>query len=237
MAGKLLLCLIFTAYTCSFGQSDSTRVQLLKISPLHVFDLDNGLSFSWEKTLRHRAALNLEAGYGNSSMNLWAAMANEGRSYDRFSGFSLLRTRLEWRKYLKNSGEPVPEGGYFGYELLGKYIFSEKEFTIGRDPIGNQPQYFEQTEGKVKKWVGGFHVKLGKQWLISDLANKNSWYADVFGGLGFRCILNTFSYPNQRTADLVSGQDAYSFGTIFRRKEYLIPVVSGSFGLRIGRKI
>ncbi len=233
---KLFFTYLFCLSIFAFGQNDSLQVNLLKVSPLHLFDLDNGLSFSWERTLRNRTSFNLEAGYGNSSLNLWTSLFNEGQDYERFANYNLLRTRLEWRGYFKNSKETAPEGSYYGYELLGKYVFSSKEFTVGRDPIGGQPQYFQKVNGKVKKWVSGFHVKLGKQWLISDLSSDKQWFADVFGGIGFRMVLNTFDYRGKEPSDIVSVRNSFSFGTIFRRQDQIIPVVSGSFGLRIGRK-
>lgn len=219
----------------AFAQEDTASFQVIKVSPLHIFDLDNGLSFAFENSKNGIKSFQLEAGYGHSNANLWLAI-EDFVDYEQFGGYQLIRVRTEWRKYFKKSGQFPPEGAYYAFDFLGKYVFKKEEFSVGRELIAGRPQYFEKVEGKIKKSVGGFHFKIGRQIsLRSGYSAQSDWYLDLFGGLGFRVVYNSFSYPLKQAGDQINTFDVRSLGTIITRKNQAVPVVSGAFGLKIGK--
>ncbi|MGR3809119.1 hypothetical protein [Jiulongibacter sp. NS-SX5] len=207
------------------------------MSPLHLFDLDNGFSLAYEVSNNGHDAFQIEAGYGHSNANLWLGM-EDFLYLDEYRGFHIFRVRVEWKKYFKKENRIPPNGGYYAFDILGKYVFKNSSIDIGREPIARQPQYFEKVGGKIRKQVGGAHFKIGKQMPIgSGYEEVKLWYLDVFCGLGFRLIHNSISYENPRSDDQVNFYDLKSFGTVITQRDRVIPVISGTLGLKIGKRL
>jgi hypothetical protein len=232
---KVVFFLLVVLAQFTFAQQDTTFFKLLKVSPLHVFDLDNGISLAFENSKDGIRSFQLEAGYGHSDANLWLTM-DDFADYEQFGGYQLFRVRAEWRKYFKKPDTKPPGGLYYAFDFLGKHVFKNEDLEVGRQPIAGQPQYFEKVEGKVKKTVGGFHFKIGNQIpLNSGYSDKTDWYLDLFAGLGFRVVYNSFTYPFEEASDQINTFNVRSLGTIITRKDRPVPVVSGAFGLKIGK--
>lgn len=215
----------------SLAQKDSSEVRLFKISPLHLFDLDNGLSFAFEKQYSEKKSWQVEAGYGHSSANFWIALSEDFNGNTDFKGFNNFRLRGELRKYLAGNKNTMPEGSYYAFELMSKYVFKNSDIEIGRDPIGGVAQYFERVNGRISKIVVGSHFKLGKQFYFDD---SQLWLIDVFAGIGFRVVANSFAYDSKKALDIPAFGQRTSIGTIIDANR-TAPIVSGTFGLKFSR--
>lgn len=226
----ILLCLMAKL---GFGQVDSLRTKLFKISPLHLFDLDNGLSFGFEKIYKERKSWQVEAGYGNSNANFWIALNENVNSSRDFKNFNNFRFRVEHRTYFRRNKNNAPLGTYYAFELMNKLVYRNSEILIGRNPIAGVPNYNELVNGKSQKLVFGFHPKIGKQFLLSpgQEGMENSWFFDVFAGIGFRVVSNSFIYENKQSDDQIPFAQQTSIGTIIGFNE-TAPIISGTFGMK-----
>lgn len=228
---RLLLFITLVSTSASFAQADSAAVSLFKISPLHLFDLDNGLSFGYEKQYAESKSWQIEAGYGHSSANFWIALGEDFNGRSDFQGFNNFRLRTELRKYFKKNETQFPAGNYYAFEVMSKYVFKNTEIDIGRDPIGGQAQYFERVNGRISKLVVGSHFKLGRQFFFDD---SKVWMLDVFAGIGFRVVSNSFQYESKKETDVPAFGQRMSIGTIIDVNR-TSPIISGTFGLKFSR--
>lgn len=226
----LLLCVLSNLV---FGQVDSSKTMLFKISPLHLFDLDNGISFAFEKIYKEKKSWQVEAGYGNSSANFWIALNENVNSPRNFRNFNNFRFRAEHRTYFRKNEKNAPLGYYYAFELMNKIVYRNSELLIGRNPIAGVPNYSELVNGRSQKLVFAFHPKIGRQVLLSapQEGKENKWLFDVFAGIGFRVVSNKFIYENKQRDDLIPFMNQMSLGTIINPND-TAPIISGTFGMK-----
>lgn len=222
--------LSFLCLSEAFAGADSTRIHILKTNPLSPFDFDNSFNMAYERFFRKDRSFQVEAGYGNTDINLLM-----GQNNNEWRGFHVIKARTEFRKYSSKSLSTLPEGSYIGLELFYKTVFKHEDLNIGREPVAGTPQYWQYVDGVIRKTVGGSHFKIGRQFYVLDsfVEKKRRLLMDVHIGLGFRVVDNRYNYKNKRSDDFLGRDSMRTFAT-FAPANQTTPYVSATIGFKLG---
>lgn len=148
----VLLCSVpVTLSAQRFPDSLYANTTLLRFNPFALVPLyDLNISFGVEQKISKKSSFALDLGYVPYS---------EQFSRKRANGFVI---RPAYRFF--------PNGNRFFLEaeLHYKQVTQKMADWIGRDVVNNVPAYEEYVEFKLRKKVWGAHLKLGRQYYISN---------------------------------------------------------------------
>jgi hypothetical protein len=168
---------------------------IVKFAPFFLADPEPTVQLGVEYVLNTRWSWQVEAGYGAFRFN--EMYYNERRMRGPFATW---RARLEARHYFERPTSrhyrPAPYGSYFGWELFYKQVDMPLQLEVDRGA------YFEALAYDARRWVGGFHFKIGGQ----ERLGKH-WVIDGYSGLGWRYI--RVEAPGQ--PDLLNRGQAFDF--------------------------
>lgn len=231
--------------------SDTVQIQsmthpprwVINLAPLASLDRENTVQVGVERLLAGRYSVLGEFGYGPASLNVW-------RSYN--SSFSngiheTWRGRVEWRIYTRRIrshrgwqpgrvGRTVtrkPLGNYVAFDAFYKQTNANESGSVGRACEDGSCQYFQRFQSRIVKYVGGAHVKVGRQVLLFNLDENSRWVMDLYMGLGIRRrLVKQYGLPEPEDGG------SYFFANrngIFNDLLFDAPVrISATIGFRIG---
>lgn len=191
--------------------SDTVQIQSLtrpprwvvSLSPLALFDPENTVQVGVERLLGRQYSVLGEFGYGPAALNLW-------RSEWTNNVLETWRGRAEWRIYTRRIrsysgwqpgrvGRTVtrkPLGNYVAFDLFYKQSNATESGSVGRACEDGSCQYFQRFQSRVTKYVGGGHVKVGRQVLLFNADENSRLVMDLYMGLGFRRrIVRNYGLP------------------------------------------
>lgn len=208
---NILLLFLFFA-KIAFGQDSLNDNKLcLKVAPLAIFDIYNGMAprVGIEYKLIHNYSLYHEIGTYIPNVN--SMNSNQG---------IILRT--EFKRYLNRSS--VSSGNYLSIELFYKYQQYNTNDSI-RSAINYTRDY------SVFKSVGCFNVKYGSMKIY-----KFNMIVEYFISLGLRYKVTRSNLSQQENDNLVSTDDSYNINLLVNRAgTFLFPNVDA--GIKIGYKL
>lgn len=186
------------------GYSDTVRIESLSrppryvvsLAPLTLLDPENTLQFGLERLLAGRYSVLGELGYGPASLNVW-------RSYNSSFNNGIRETwrgRVEWRIYTRRIrsngrwqpglvGRTVtrkPLGNYVALDVFYKQTNANEIGSIGRACEDGSCQYFQRFQSRVVKYVGGAHLKVGRQMILFNADGNSRFVLDMYMGIGIR---------------------------------------------------
>ena len=182
--------------------SDTVQIQSLthpprwvvSLAPLALFDPENTVQLGLERLLAGRHAVLGEFGYGPAALNLW-------RTYNSNNGVrETWRGRAEWRIYTRRIrshsrwqpgrvGRTVtrkPLGNYVALDLFYKQVNARESGSVGRACEDGSCQYFQRFQSRVVKYVGGAHLKVGRQMNLYIPDDNSRLVMDMYVGAGIR---------------------------------------------------
>ncbi|AUD03853.1 hypothetical protein [Spirosoma pollinicola] len=208
--------------TSSFSISDSKVERnsswVVKFAPLSLLDPSNTIQFGLERFMGSHQSLQIEAGYGRQSMNLWQTSQES-----RYSNTENWRGRAEWRYYWKGG----PLGSYLAIEGLYKQVTAYENGTVGIGCETGQCQYYQRFSSPIAKRVWAGHLKFGRQFPLSP---NNRLVADFYGGLGVRW--NSVDRTIQPDSYYYYQARGYTLFDPFSYTPY--PRISISYGIKFG---
>lgn len=179
------------------GYSDTVRIQpiahprwVVSLAPLALFDINNTVQLGIERMLGGRHSVLGEVGYGPAALNLYRSSLRDGIR-------ETWRGRAEWRIYTRRSRPSSrqhlhqtifekPLGNYVALDLFYKQVNAVESGSVGRACEDGPCQYYQRFQARTVKYVGGAHIKVGKQ-VNLYIPNENSRFVlDMYLGLGLR---------------------------------------------------
>lgn len=181
--------------------SDTVQIQSLRhpprwvvsLAPLALFDPENTVQVGVERLLGRQYSVLGEFGYGPAALNLWRSELTNN-VLETWGG------RAEWRIYTRRIqshsrwqpgriGRTVtrkPLGNYVAFDLFYKQSNASESGSVGRACEDGSCQYFQRFQSRVVKYVGGGHVKVGRQVLLFNADDNSRLVMDLYMGLGIR---------------------------------------------------
>ena len=228
--------------------SDTVQIQSLahpprwvvSLAPLALFDPENTVQVGAERLLGRQYSVLGEFGYGPAALNLW-------RSELTNNVLETWRGRAEWRIYTRRIrsyrgwqpgrvGRTVtrkPLGNYVAFDLFYKQSNASESGSVGRACEDGSCQYFQRFQSRVTKYVGGAHVKVGRQVLLFNADENSRLVMDLYMGLGIRRrLVKNYGLPEPEDGGSYSFTDRNG---VFNDVLFDAPIrMSATAGFRIG---
>lgn len=195
---------------------------IIKWAWLSLIDPDQTVQFGVEYALNKQWSLQQEIGYGH-----FLPYSTDNEDKDR----EIWRFRTEGRFYFSSSRPNPMEGTYVAAEIFYKRNNYLNEITVGRECENGNCAFFQQKEYIRIKDVVGYHIKIGRQWVISRRVAL-----DIYAGLGLRSIhVKTPGLSKEEQENI--NRDYVLFG-YYSSGSYLMPSLSSGFkfGYQIYKK-
>lgn len=187
----ILLCLACFLWEPSLAQDQSipeNSIQkpprwVVKFAPLSMLDMSNTIQFGVERFIGTHQSVQVEAGYGWQSMNIWSKVRNSS-----YTNYETWRGRAEWRFYWFNRNHqlnrPLPFGAYTAIEGLYRTERAIENGTVGVGADGSTAQfdYYRLYSSPTTRKVWAVTVKIGRQFPISQ---NGRLVGDFYAGIGF----------------------------------------------------
>ncbi|MBD2754200.1 DUF3575 domain-containing protein [Spirosoma validum] len=201
--------------------AEESQRWVVKFAPLSLLDPDNTVQFGAERLVGQRHGIQLELGYGWQALNAWRSTQNA-----RYSDREIWRGRVEWRYYLHQTNRPV--GQYVALEGFYKQVNVRENGTIGIGCTTGPCQYYQLFSAPLQKYVGGGHIKFGRQFVFS--ADNPRLLIDLYIGLGVRW--RTIERAEKSVDSYYYYSSGYDVFNSFSETPYAL--ISVAYGVKVG---